>query len=97
MFEAGGTSSGITSLLTSNNLSCLLLLCISGDENKGATLVNLITVFLKPEETCKQGCLLSEPDNRNIGVCVLLGSLPVLVHRTHGLMSHPKGKAVMVK
>ncbi len=40
----------------------ILLLYISGNETKDASWVNLITVAGKPEEICKQGCLLCEPE-----------------------------------
>ena len=36
-------------------LLLLLLLYISGNETKDASKVNLITVALKPEETCNKG------------------------------------------
>ena len=40
----------------------LLLLYISGNETKDASKAHLSTVALKPEETCKQGRLLCEPE-----------------------------------
>ena len=43
-------------------LLLLLLLYISGNETKDASKAHLSTVARKPEETCKQGCLLCEPE-----------------------------------
>ena len=40
----------------------MLLLCISGDETKDASKARFSTVARKPEETCKQGRLLCEPE-----------------------------------
>ena len=43
-------------------LLLLLLLYISGNETKDASKVHLSTVAQTPEETCKQGRLLCEPE-----------------------------------
>ena len=45
-----------------NSVILLLLLYISGHETKDPSKVHLSTAALKPEETCKQGCLLCEPE-----------------------------------
>ena len=44
----------------------LLLLYISGNESKGSSEVNLITIDCKPEETCKYRCLLCEPETQGL-------------------------------
>ena len=43
-------------------LILLLLLYISGNETKDASKAHLSIVARKPEETCKQGCLLCESE-----------------------------------
>ena len=40
----------------------VLLLYISGNETKDASIAHLSTVAQKPDETCKQGRLLCEPE-----------------------------------
>ncbi len=64
-----------------------------------------ITVAGKPEETCKQGCLLNVW-TRNTRVnpypsTISVGSFKCTINPStgelYGLMSHAKGKAIMVK
>ena len=59
--------------------------------------MNLITVARKTEDTCKQGCLLCEPETMELTPTlqsVLLCALSILGHGTYGSMSHLKDKAI---
>ena len=47
-------------------LLLLLSLYISGNETKDASKAHLSTVARKPEDTCKQGCLLCEPETLGV-------------------------------
>ncbi len=62
MISNGQTVGGLKSFKIQHCFIRLLLLYVSGNETEDASEVDLITVARKPEETCKQGCLLCEPE-----------------------------------
>ena len=82
-----------------------LLLYTSGNETKDVSKAHLSTVAQKPEETCKQGRLLCEPETQGKPLLFhdkcsgffYVHHFNNLVHGTYGLTSHPKDEAIMVK